>query len=226
MQTWIAAMLLVLLLSTHAMCAHVSGVVTDQSGNPIQAARVDHIGAPVINAPGVPSSEPSGAQATDAAGRFQITTEAPAIVVRKPGYESERLLIRGDEAFSIVLRPIRPAVCKVNPPPRWQKKQANDIDYSGTWFVVKTTEGKKGIISGRGPSYSWGAPSDRDIWTSVDYYEIMYPDGIIDARGHTSDGKYWRSKTVFGAAAQYYGVDATVAQQLDCVMDTINLPKP
>jgi hypothetical protein len=226
MHTWIAAVLSLPLFATHGMCTNISGVVTDQSGKPIEAARIDHTGAPVVNAPGVPNSDPADTQTTDAAGQFHITTEAPAIVIRKPGYESQRLLIKSDEAVKVVLRPIQPASCKVNPPPRWQKRQANDIDYSGTWFVVKTREGKKGIISGSGPSYSWGAPSDRDVWSSVEYYENMYPDGIIDARGHTSDGKYWRSKTVFGAAAQYYGMDAAAAQELDCVMDMIRVPKP
>ena|ERR1700728_1318548 len=216
MHTWTVAVLWVPLSATYVICANVSGVVTDQYGKAVEAARIDHTGVPVINAPGV--TNPVGAQKTDATGQFQIATEAPAIVIRKPGYESQRLLIKGDQAVSLVLRSIRPASCNVSPPPRWQKRQANDVDYSAAWFVIKTKEGKKGTISGRGPSYSWGAPSDHDVWTSVDYYEIMYSDGIIDARGHTSDGKYWRSKTVFGAAAQYYGVDAAVAQELDCVM--------
>lgn len=225
MHPWIAATLSVPLFAMHVLCANVSGVVTDQSGKPIEGARIDHTGVAVINAPALSNADSADVQKTDAAGRFKIKTQAPAIVIRKPGYESQRLFIKANATVHVVLRSIPRASCKVSPAPRWKKRQANDIDYIGAWFVVKTKEGEKGIISGRGPSYSWGAPSDGDVWTSVDYYEVMYPDGVIDARGHTSDGKYWRLKAVFGAAAQYYGVDAAIAQALDCVMDTIHVPE-
>jgi hypothetical protein len=51
----------------------------------------------------------------------------------------------------------------------------------------------------------------------------MYESGIVDASGHSSDGKYWRQRSVFGAASQYYGQSRETAEQLDCVMDRIPL---
>jgi len=51
----------------------------------------------------------------------------------------------------------------------------------------------------------------------------MYESGMIDASGHTGDGKYWRSRSYFGAAAQYYNVNRETAEQLDCVMDHVTL---
>lgn len=86
-----------------------------------------------------------------------------------------------------------------------------------------TKDGPKGILRGSGPSYSWGAPSNSDVWTSIEYAEVMYESGMIDASGHTSDGKYWRSRSKFGAAAQYYNVNREIAEQLDCVMDGVTL---
>src|ERR1039457_2260461 len=56
----------------------VEGIATDQRGNPIEGARVDH-------AIGTPS--PVG-PTTDPQGRFSIDAEGPAVVIRKPGFES------------------------------------------------------------------------------------------------------------------------------------------
>jgi hypothetical protein len=52
----------------------------------------------------------------------------------------------------------------------------------------------------------------------------MYESGIIDAWGHEEDGKYWRSRSIFGAAAQYYNVTREIAEQLNCVMEREKLP--
>jgi len=49
--------------------------------------------------------------------------------------------------------------------------------------------------------------------------------GMIEAGGRSSDDKYWRSRTTFGAAAQYYGVSRETAEQLDCVMDRLPLKR-
>jgi hypothetical protein len=223
----LAVVVLFPLLSVEGAAVRVSGLVTDESGAPIAGARIDHTGTLVINPPAVLNIDASPSdQRADAAGRFQVTTEAPAIVIRKPGYQSQRLRINGDENATVVLRHLQASPCKLSPPPRWKKKQANDVDYSGAWYVVNTKAGKKGIMSGSGPLYSFGAPNDNKVWTSLDYFEVMYPDGVIDARGHSSDGKYWRSKSVFGTAVQYDGMNQAATEPLDCVMDTIQVKTP
>lgn len=63
--------------------------------------------------------------------------------------------------------------------------------------------------------------SDKDVWTSLDYEEVMYERGVFDASGHSADGKYWRHRGIFGAAAQYYGQTREIAAQLDCVLDRV-----
>lgn len=133
-----------------------------------------------------------------------------------PGYESRRLRVVGDAKVRITR-------CKLSKLPIIKTKEANDIDYAATWFYIETKKGTKGILSGRGPSYSWGAPRDKDVWTSVEYTEIMYESGIVDASGLTPDGKYWRKRSVFGAASQYYDQTRETAELLDCVMDRVPL---
>lgn len=49
----------------------------------------------------------------------------------------------------------------------------------------------------------------------------MRESGVVDAVGHSGDGKYWRSLSIFGAAAQYFNQIREIAAQLDCVMDHI-----
>jgi hypothetical protein len=200
--------------------ATVSGAVTDLSGKPIKDARIDHIGKlVVVPPPDTAFKPPPDEPRTDAEGQFQVTTTSPAIVIRKPGYESRRLRLTGDAQVQITLQRIKPSTCKLRVRPRVKTKDANDVDYTATWRYVETEDGPKGIISGSGPTYSFGAPDDNRVWMSLDYFEVMYENGVIDARGHSADGKYWRSQTSFGAAAQYFGVDQETAEILDCLMD-------
>jgi hypothetical protein len=217
-------MLLMCLAALPAAAATISGTVTDASGKPIKDARIDHTGKRVIVTLNV---EPSPDETrTNADGRFQVTTESRAIVIRTPGYESQRVHLAGDAEIQITLQRIKSASrCKQFPPPAVKTKKSNDVDYAATWFYIETKDGKKGIIRGSGPSYSFGAPSDSDVWTSVEYFETMDETGVIDAAGHSSDGKYWRLRSIFGAAAQYYGVNRETAEQLDCVMDRVPLKR-
>jgi hypothetical protein len=205
-----------------ALAATISRTVTDASGTPLKDVRIDHTGKMVVVSLLV---EPSPDDVrTDGNGRFRVTTVAPAIVVRKPGYISKRVLVKDDAQEQIMLQRITAGSrCKQAPPPKVKTKRANDVDYGATWFYIKTKDGPKGILSGSGPSYSWGAPSNSDVWTSIEYVEVMYESGMIDASGHTSDGKYWRSRSKFGAAAQYYNVNRETAEQLDCVIDGLTL---
>lgn len=203
----------------------IEGTVKDPSGRPLENARIDHTGELVVVAPTALSLKPSTNDIrTDANGHFQVTTSKPAFVVRKPGYESERIRVSGDAQLNIVLRPIASTSrCKLSPPPRFKTKAANDEDYSATWYYIDTKGGQQGVISGSGPTYSFGAPSDSHVWASVEYSEFMYESGVIDASGYSSDGKYWRIKSILGSAAQYYNQTREVAEQLDCVMDGVSI---
>jgi hypothetical protein len=219
---WFIAVMFLEPAST-ATAAVIVGTVTDASGKPLENVRIDHTGKMVVVAATAVKPSPDEIR-TDVAGHFKVVTDAPAVVVRMPGYESQRLRVDGDAEVRITLQRITSTSrCKLSTPPVFKTKEANDIDYTATWFYVETKKGPQGIISGRGPSYSWGAPNDKDVWTSVEYAEIMYESGIVDASGHSSDGKYWRRRSVFGAASQYYGQTREMAKQLDCVMDRVPL---
>ena len=203
--------------------ATIEGTVTDASGKPLENARIDHIGKRVIVVSTDLAIKPSPDEIrTDSEGRFRVTTDVPAFVVRKPGYESERVRVNGDAQVKITLQRITSTSrCKLSVPPHFKTKQANDVDYTATWYYIDTKTGPQGIISGSGPTYSWGAPSDKDVWKSADYSEFMYDSGVVDASGHSADGKYWRLRSIFGAAAQYYNQTRENAELLDCVMDRV-----
>jgi len=222
----ISAFVLIFAAAQPATAATLSGTVTDTTGKPIKDARIDHTEKIVVVHPTRLGVAPSPDETrTDADGHFRVSTAVPAIVVRKPGYSSQRVFITGDAQVLITLQAIKTELrCKQSPPPEVKTKKANDADYTATWFYIETKDGPKGILSGSGPSYSFGAPSNSDVWTSIDYTETMYESGMVDASGHSPDGKYWRKRSYFGAAAQYYNVNRETAEQLNCVMDRVTLP--
>jgi hypothetical protein len=203
--------------------ATIDGMVTDASGKPLEDARIDHTGKRVIVVPTDLAIKPSPDEIrTDVEGHFRVTTDAPAFIVRKPGYESQRVRVSGDAQARVILQRIRSmSRCKLSVTPAFKTKAGNDVDYTATWFCIKTKRGRQGIISGSGPTYSLGAPSDLLVWTSVEYSEFMYDSGVVDASGLSADGKYWRQRSIFGAAAQYYNQTHEDAEQLDCVMDRV-----
>lgn len=216
--------LLLLAAAVHSiLAATIDGIVTDASGRPLENARIDHTGKRVIVvATDLVAKASADEIRTDAKGHFRVVTDAPAFVVRKPGYESQRVRVTGDAHVKVALQRIRSTSrCRLSVMPVFKTRAANDIDYTATWFYIETKGGPQGIISGSGPAYSWGAPSDSHVWTSLEYSEFMEGSGIIDASGHSADGKYWRSRSIFGAAAQYYNQSQKNAGQLDCVMDRV-----
>ena len=205
--------------------ATIEGIVKDPDGRPLENARVDHVGRMVVVVSTDLALKPSADETrTNGEGHFRVTTATPAFVVRKPGYESQRIRVSGDAQLEIVLRPVTTTSrCKLSPPPTFKTKGTSDVDYVATWYYIQTKAGKQGIISGSGPSYSWGAPSDGDVSTSVEYSEFMYESGVIDAAGHSADGKYWRIKSIFGSAAHYFNQTRETAEKLDCVMDRVSI---
>src|ERR1700733_14513607 len=99
-----AAVTLLIALPFTAMGAIISGTVKEASGNPIENARIDHTGKQVVlGAPGR-SGKPSGDEIrTDSKGHFRVVINVPAIVIRKPGYVSQRVRVTGDAELQITL---------------------------------------------------------------------------------------------------------------------------
>jgi len=219
-------MLLIWWAAQPLAAATISGTVVDASGNPVKDVRIDHTGKVVVVPRPDLKVDPSPDEIrTDVQGRFRVTTDRPAIVVRKPGYISQRLVITGDAQVEISLQRIAAKFqCKQSSPLDIKRRAANDSDYTATWFYIETKDGPQGVISGSGPMYSWGAPSDSYVGKSTEYAEVMYESGMIDAWGKSKDGTFWRSRSIFGASARYEGVNRDTAERLDCVMEREKLP--
>jgi len=183
---------------------------------------------------------PSGK--TDAQGRFDFRTQAPAIVFRKDGFSGSYHRVQGDETLAIQLAPAGQfRMCQSSSdcvslkgwPSRFcfQKvhgvkvtAQGNDIAYGQRWFVIQTPAGKRGIQHGAGGMWSFGLPFDEDVWSATEYSETDYrdPDGflIIDARGQNASGEHCRVLGHFGETASYRKVQAQDAGLLDKVLDS------
>jgi hypothetical protein len=210
---------------------HISGVVVDAQGKPVADASLDH------------TNDNRHAYQTDAAGRFQLDTRAPAVVIRKPGYQSALVRTQGPDELRITLqqsdRPRAFPTCSntgrylgmegwgarfqfPQVPGVKAGPQVKDIDYGARNYYVGRARGSKGIVQGSGPLWSFGIPLDQDVWRSVAFEEIVFDDDgltIIDTRGQFASGKRWRQLGKFAETAAYSDVDEATAKTLDRFLD-------
>jgi hypothetical protein len=64
--------------------------------------------------------------------------------------------------------------------------RVRDDDYVARTYFAKTKHGRKWITHGSGFAWSFGIPSDFDVWPSVSYEEITLSNSnftVMDARG-------------------------------------------
>ncbi len=218
MNVRLAALLIPLCLPGQSVQRHkITGSVVNSAGEPLQGAWIDHTGN---------NKGQRMLYSTDARGQFELWTGAPAVVIRKGGYESCRLQVqntRDTESVHITLRPADVAVAKPGgseEPLTFKTYESHDVDYSSTVFAVKNADGQSvSMLCGQGPSWSWGVPSDWDVWRSVEYHEVMAGDsGLVDAWGKFSSGRYWRYRGVFGRSCSYSDLGAADAELLDRLM--------
>jgi hypothetical protein len=207
----------------------ISGVVTDTSGRPIADASVEHV------------FPPDKKVLSDASGRFDLTTRAPTVVIRKLGFDSAFVRNNNAELIHITLIPGGSALptcpsklsCKmIN---GWSStfcfpdidgvnvsKQVHDIDFGMRIYSVGSTNAF--IRHGSGGNWSYGVPEYEDVWDSVDYSEKTYVVAgtfIVDARGKSKTANFWRYLGRQGESASYSGVDEKSAAILDRVLDGI-----
>ena len=208
----------------------VSGVVVDPSGKPIVDAHIDH------------SDVTQDEQLfTDAQGRFHFQTRAPAMVVRKHGFDGQIFRTAGDRPLRIVLQPsarsIPPctktcdtlkgpghAFCFPVLPGFRASQQGSYIDSIMRVFTLLTKDGEREILLGSGPTWSLGIPYTGDVWESTDYSERAYQLGdsdVVDARGTMRSGKRWRYLGTWGESASYYEADEKSAVLLDRFLDGV-----
>jgi hypothetical protein len=97
-----------------------------------------------------------------------------------------------------------------------------DFDYVAKSYYANTHKDAKGIRHGSGQNWSWGVPSDAEVWRSIEYEEVTYDlrgTTIIDARGQFANGTRWRYLGEFGESASYSDVDPETAKVLDQFLD-------
>ena len=210
---------------------HIVGVVVDPDGRTVVGASVDH------------SGDRRQVHQSDSDGRFVLDTRAPALVVRKAGYQSELIHTQNATEVRVALRKLTQSrimpVC-VNGgryvgiegwrallqfprvPGVKVSEQGNDIDFGIRFYSVKTSKGHKGIRHGSGPFWSRGTPSDMDVWRTITYEETTLVAGgqtVTDARGQLANGSRWRFLGRAGESADYSDVDQATAKILDQILD-------
>ena len=213
---------------------HIAGIVVDREGKPIANAHIDH------------TNDRRGHR-TDAAGRFELDTRAPILVIRKSGYRSELVHTRDAIEKKITLQQYGekrafPTCLKTLKTKSYVgiegwgggfqflrmsgvkvSRQGQDIDYGARDYYLDTKSRPKRIMHGSGFNWSLGLPSSQNVWRSVKYEEITYDFFgelmIIDARGQLPNGRRWRYLGKIGESASYSDVDEATAKVLDKFLD-------
>lgn len=206
----------------------ISGRVFDADGQAIAGAHIDH------------SDVKEQEQLfTDELGRFHVDTRASAIVVRKHGFDGQRINTNATEPIRIVLQRAAPLpVCKAacitlkdahgfcfpDVPGIRVSEQGHMGDSVMREFMVSTADGPREVLFGTGPTWTLGIPFTGDVWEAVKYSEKDYTTNdydVIDARGTNSDGKVWRYVGTFGESASYYEVDPSGAELPNRFLDGV-----
>jgi hypothetical protein len=213
-------LILVTAISFIASAQTISGIVVDEKGAPLDDVRVEY------------------KKVTNSDGRF-ANVPVPT-VLRKSGYSS--VFVRdGATDLHVVMKkasvgglPQCTKRCETvegwqtsfcfPAPPGFETDQGADVDYGMRRFMLKTKSGWIGVGHGAGPMWSFGFPLQSDIAKSVEYSEKTFnwnglADAIIDARGKTAAGTYWRWIGKLAESASYSNVTENSARLLDQVLD-------
>lgn len=183
---------------------HMSGTVVDPAGNAIAGALVVH------------SNTKTTLQQTDDAGHFAFDTDAPAVVIQKPGFRSQRIEVRAAGDIRVTLHPFPNKLPTCTNPghligmefgsmgglyfhPMKEIKATRpkmDVDYLARNYYIVSSGKKFAIWHGTGPMWGGSESFDEDVWRSTYFEEVYYSaelDSIIDARGQFPDGTRWRN---------------------------------
>jgi hypothetical protein len=207
----------------------VSGWVLDPDGAPIAGAHIDHSDV----------REPEQLF-TDELGRFYVETRAPALVIRKQGFDGHRITteqpgplritlqraapLRACKSACVGLKGLRNLFCLPSIPGIHISEQGQMGESVMREIMISTSDGLRELLFGGGPNWSLGIPYTGDVWESSDYSEKSYTAGdvdVIDARGKATNGKLWRYVGTFGESAAYYEVDPGDAVLPDKLLDGV-----
>ncbi len=111
------------------------------------------------------------------------------------------------------------------------KPQGDGDHNGGRSYVIAGRGRRQGVFHGSGLNWTYGYPSEIDIWNSVQYEEVVYLSRNVpvtedllmvrDARGVTIDGKRWRQLGTLNESAGYLGVSEKVASRFDEILDGV-----
>jgi len=210
---------------------HIVGTVSDEEGKPIAGARIDH------------SGELLHLYQTDADGRFDLLTRAPAVVIRKDGFRG--VLARTQQVGEIHVtlqravhdRPfptcsgrgrfgvgpwLETSLWFARLPGVTAGRIVHDVDYAARSYSVAS--GSTSSVIQHGAGAMWGSlPPDSDVWSSVTYTEDVWigPEFfILRAGGKFEDSNRWGFIGSWGETASYSNVDEKTAKKLDQFLDT------
>jgi hypothetical protein len=218
-----------------SICAQtLSGTIVDIDGKPLEGVRMDHA-----------AMQGFGGQTSDRDGHFVVATNGHPVVFRKPGYQGQmipssetdlRIVLKSATKEFPICRTLRaynginegtPGLCFPDVDGVSADGRGRDADYVTRAYSVKTKGGSNAIVHGRGPMWSFGIPTSTDVWQSAEYSDVSYPEisfmqghvVIVDARGKTPSGKFWRYLGFLGESADYRDADELTARILDRVID-------
>lgn len=233
---WAASLLMPCTLWCQQLSAKypIRGQVVDQAGNGIAGTEID-------------SGSMTGPALSDTSGSFVFNSIADpwTVIVRKRGFHSRLVTMSltgstnrvelqpsGDDAVFPACSPQGDYVglqgwgarLRFRIPVGFQaSNQDADIDYGIRSYTIAVGNGRFGIRHGAGPLWGGPSPSFFDLRSAVEYSERFYDiDGvrIVDGRGRSDTGKYWRSLGKFGETASYAEVEAEIAKKLDALLDS------
>lgn len=219
----------------------VTLLIRDQSGKPLPEAEIWNTG------------DPTKLDKTNTKGLVELFTKAPAVVVVKPKFKSQFVLLPADGILEVSLLGELPRRefprCAPNQK-YWQLRgwgsmfripktkgfriwpQANDNDYGHLLYGLAKDTWKLSYNFGigHGTGGNWGyRPTNYDVWSLKKYEETIYADPwaeVIAARGETADGKFWRFLGRFGESLKYSDVDPDRAKALDQLLDRACISRP
>jgi hypothetical protein len=207
----------------------VAGMVVDGSGNSIPDVRIDNIDMTVAHA------------ASDSSGRFRFRAKGPAVIFRKAGWKSVLIPVKGaSAAIRVVMTPmssISLATCSqklrcVRGPGVFCLPNIRDVrtgnlqhddDYAYRLYTVGHLFGQAGNMT-HGAGLSYGGPEAPAylIWKSAEFSEVRHDVKslmVLDSRGRTADGLFWRSIGTSGEIVAYGPLDQEDAMTFDRILD-------
>ena len=229
---WVKPIFSFLLLgSLRLVTAETTGQVVDQGGKPIARA---HLYSPASRDRPVK---------TDALGRFQLDANVSQLLVRHEEYETRLMRVAGQTPVRIVLTPVHrkelrqctpqdtcvslgrslESFCFAVPTGVQVSGLASGVDTVSREFRISIPGGSAVLRHSGGVLWGGGFVGSISsmVWQSVEYREQAYDTrDVLDARGQTPAGRFWREFTKLGDSALYMDVDADAAAQLDQVIDS------